>query len=194
MTKRGLPLWPTLLVLAALPVLIALGIWQLNRAEWKEALLAQLASNGAKPLIDLPLRLDPALAFRHVRVTCDSARAWGSPTAGRTISGAAGYRQLLWCRPGAGEPVLVNLGVTSNPKLRPPVGPSPSFTGVLVPRDGDPAFILVADRSPPPLQPAAPPTVDEVPNNHLAYAGQWFFFALALLGVYGFYVRQWRRA
>ena len=90
--------------------------------------------------------------------------------------------------------MLVNIGVASNPGVRVSPGLRPSFVGPLVPRVGDPGFVLVADRSPPPLQPAAPPTVHEIPNNHLAYAGQWFFFALALLGVYGFYVRQWRRA
>lgn len=196
--RRGLPLGPTLLVLVAIPILVALGIWQLDRAQWKEALLAQLAANDAKPVIDLPPSLDPSLGFRRVRVICGAIRAWGSPSAGRTVSGAVGYRQLVWCHPGSGEPVLVNIGITSDPKLRAALGPRPSFTGRLVPRDGrppeDPIFLLVAERSPPPLQPAAPPTVDEIPNNHLAYAGQWFFFALALLGVYGFYVRQWRRA
>lgn len=35
-------LWPTLFTLAALPVLLGLGFWQLDRLEWKEALLVKL--------------------------------------------------------------------------------------------------------------------------------------------------------
>lgn len=196
--RRGLPLGLTLAVLAVLPILIGLGVWQLRRADWKEALLAQLEANRSRPLVDLPVSLDPSLGFRRVHVRCDSVRAWGSPTAGRTVEGVVGYRQVAWCRQGAGEPVLVNLGISADPAVRAELPPRPSFTGPLVPRDGggpdDPDFILVAEEAPAPLRPAAPPTVEDIPNNHLAYAGQWFFFALALLGIYGFYVRQWRRA
>ena len=31
----------------------------------------------------------------------------------------------------------------------------------------------------PPLAPSAPPSLDDVPNNHRFYAFQWFFFAAA---------------
>ncbi len=42
-------LWPTLMTLAALPVLIGLGVWQLERLEWKEALLARIEERLAEP-------------------------------------------------------------------------------------------------------------------------------------------------
>ena len=35
-----------------------------------------------------------------------------------------------------------------------------------------------------PLQPAAPPSIDEVPNNHMSYAVQWFIFAGLAVGIY----------
>lgn len=35
-------LWPTMFTLAALPVLLGLGFWQLDRLEWKETLLAKI--------------------------------------------------------------------------------------------------------------------------------------------------------
>jgi cytochrome oxidase assembly protein ShyY1 len=41
----------------------------------------------------------------------------------------------------------------------------------------DGPIILTAASAIGPLQPSAPPSVDEIPNNHLAYAFQWFFFA-----------------
>ena len=41
MNVRKLPLIPTIVVLAAVATMVALGIWQLQRAEWKEALIAR---------------------------------------------------------------------------------------------------------------------------------------------------------
>ena len=38
---RRLPILPTILVAAAVVVMIGLGVWQLSRAEWKERLIAQ---------------------------------------------------------------------------------------------------------------------------------------------------------
>ena len=34
------------------------------------------------------------------------------------------------------------------------------------------------------LEPLAAPDPRDLPNNHLAYAGQWFFFALTALVIY----------
>ena len=39
----------------------------------------------------------------------------------------------------------------------------------------------------------APPDLDSVPNNHLAYAGQWFFFAAIAAIVYVLAVRRRER-
>jgi surfeit locus 1 family protein len=39
---------------------------------------------------------------------------------------------------------------------------------------------------------AAPDPAD-LPNNHLAYAGQWFFFALTALVIYVLALRRRRR-
>ena len=40
------------------------------------------------------------------------------------------------------------------------------------------------------LQPLAAPDPADLPNNHLAYAGQWFLFALTALVIYGLVLRQ----
>ena len=72
---RRLPLIPTLVVAAAVAAMIGLGIWQLQRAAWKERLLAEYAGAAALPAVDLDPLLDggrplPPLAFRRVLVTC----------------------------------------------------------------------------------------------------------------------------
>ena len=40
------------------------------------------------------------------------------------------------------------------------------------------------------LQPLARPDPRDLPNNHLAYAGQWFFFALTALVIYFLAIRK----
>jgi surfeit locus 1 family protein len=39
----------------------------------------------------------------------------------------------------------------------------------------------------------APPDPNDLPNNHLAYAGQWFFFAATALAVYWLALRRRRQ-
>jgi surfeit locus 1 family protein len=44
------------------------------------------------------------------------------------------------------------------------------------------------------LAPLAPPDPSDLPNNHLAYAGQWFFFALTALVIYVLALRRRRKS
>ena len=48
MTKR-VPVIPTILVFAAVALMIGLGVWQLQRAKWKEGLLKQYAEAEKLP-------------------------------------------------------------------------------------------------------------------------------------------------
>ena len=48
--ERPIRLWPILLAtLIGTAILVTLGVWQVQRLQWKEALLAQLAANAAAP-------------------------------------------------------------------------------------------------------------------------------------------------
>jgi surfeit locus 1 family protein len=53
-------IWPTLATVAALGVLIGLGTWQLERKQWKEALLAKIAARVAAEPIALARAADLA--------------------------------------------------------------------------------------------------------------------------------------
>tara|TARA_B100000749_G_scaffold250516_1_gene215647 strand:+ start:41 stop:217 length:177 start_codon:yes stop_codon:yes gene_type:complete len=44
--------------------------------------------------------------------------------------------------------------------------------------------MLIARSAPPGLKPLAPPSVADLPNNHLAYAVQWFLFAAVAVVIY----------
>ena len=50
--RRGL-FWPAVFVLVALPVLIGLGVWQVERLQWKEALIASINEGLAQPAVPL---------------------------------------------------------------------------------------------------------------------------------------------
>ncbi len=189
---RRLPLLPTLLVLVAVPVMIGLGVWQLQRADWKEALLVRLATNMQAPVVDKPAVFagrEDELSFRRVSTTCREVRPW-QPSAARAVTGAAGYRQAIWCSEGQGDPVIVSLGVALDPSTRVAVPAGTAFIGPLVPRGSQPSFLLVAETPVPPLAKEAPPTPESIPNNHMAYALQWFFFAATLLAIYVIYLRR----
>lgn len=189
---KRLPLIPTLFVLIAVPTMIGLGFWQLDRAAWKEGLLARLELNAGAPAIDAPAALSARrddLSFRRVRVTCDAIAALG-PTAARSVDGLAGYRQLARCMPARGDALLVSLGVARDPTARVSVAPGATFTGRLVPRAGNPPFLLVSETPVGALAAEAPPGVDTISNNHRGYAVQWFLFALMLSVIYGAYLRS----
>jgi surfeit locus 1 family protein len=192
--SRRLPIGPTLFVLLAVPVMLALGYWQMFvRAPWKDAVLTQLAANSSAPVIALPQRLSGALAFRRVEVRCASLISQGIGGAAASATGAPGFRHLALCEPVGGEPVLVSLGVARDPKLMVQVPRQGRHIGRLVPRSGMPAYLLVSETPLPPLLAETPPGIATIPNSHRSYGLQWWLFALSLSVIYLLYVRRWRQ-
>lgn len=53
--------WPTLLAVAGVAVLVGLGIWQLQRMQWKDGLMARIAERAKAP----PKTLGEILALRR---------------------------------------------------------------------------------------------------------------------------------
>lgn len=189
---KRLPILPTLIVAAAVAVMIALGIWQLQRAAWKDRLLAEYAAAANLPALDLdPLLVRetalPPLAFRRVLVTCRSGDVAPVLRGGRSARGQGGYVYLLPCRPGASGlagRLRVNMGWTALPDERRRLALDGLVAGHLGGvEDGQP-ITLTSATAPAPLEPGAPPSIDDIPNNHLAYAFQWFFFAAVALIIY----------
>jgi len=91
---RRLPLIPTLIVAAAVAVMIGLGIWQLQRAKWKEGLLARYAEAQKLPPIawpTMPMSDAQLPLFRYATGVCLR------PIAKRASDGGAvpgGWRDL----------------------------------------------------------------------------------------------------
>ena len=186
---KRLPLLPTLIVAAAVALMIALGIWQLQRARWKEGLLATYAANANLPPIALPNVPDaknPPL-FRRATGFCLEVTGWDAK-AGRSAKGQAGWSHIARCRTGAEGPGL-SVDAGWSPKAANPVWKGGEVEGRLAP-DTKHIYRLVATNPAPGLQPSAPPALDEIPNNHRAYAAQWFIFAGIALVIYVLALRR----
>ncbi len=201
---KRVPVVATSLVLIAVAAMVALGVWQLQRAAWKEALIARYAANR-----DLPPTAYPELApvadnamFRKSRVTCLRVASW-RVTGGSTPTGQSGYRHIAECVTGAEGPgALIDMGIAADPAFKPAwtggivdglITTEPSQTsliGKLFGRTPPLRPMLVADVPTPGLAASAPPGVDGIANNHLAYAVQWFVFAGVALVIYVIALRR----
>lgn len=178
------------MVAVAVPILAGFGVWQLQRAEWKEALLADLARNSSAPRLDLGTGPIPDTAqFRLVRLTLDCRGGPATLRAGRNLQGQSGYSALTDCRAGRAA-VTRDAGWSPRPDARTLPSVTATFEGRLVKGEGS-SWLLVQSTAEPPLVPSAPPGLETISNNHLSYAVQWFSFAAILSVIYALWLRRW---
>lgn len=193
---RGIPIIPTIFVVAAAGVMVWLGFWQLGRADEKEALIAEFQAVANLPAVELRnLRKAENLTYRTVRIDCSKPWKWEA-VAGNNQAGQAGYVHRYTClqqsvngREHGGNSVLEVFGVIGWSQT--PANPAwkgGQIDGILAPLGDN--FKLVSGTGLSGLDAPAKPDPKDLPNNHLAYAGQWFFFALTALLIYGFAVRS----
>ena len=198
---RRVPIIPTFIAAAAVATMIWLGIWQLHRATWKEALLAEYGRAMTLPAVDLdPLlaggRPLPAISFRRALVTCDARDVDVDVRAGRSAADVPGQAYYVPCRPGASGPagrLRVNAGWADQPDAVTRLSLHGIVAGRLSLVGEDGPITLTAATATPPLAPSQPPGLDNIPNNHLLYALQWFFFALTAAVIYVLALRKRNR-
>lgn len=188
---RKLPVLATALVLAAVLTMIGLGIWQLQRAEWKAQLLARYQAAGEAGPADWPRspQAVEASLYRPGSVICERVLSSGG-VAGRNAAGDAGWAQVARCALDGGGEADVVLGWSAEPIAVEWEGGEAS--GIIGPgREGEAR--LIADPPLAGLEANARPDPRDIPNNHLSYAIQWFFFALTALVIYALALRKrWR--
>lgn len=194
---KRLPIVPTILVLLAAAAMVALGFWQLQRREWKDALLARYTANQSKPLVAFPqIPIGDALLYRRTSAFCLQPVAWQTEGAG-----SHGWRLIAQCRTGAEGPgFAVELGTTHDFNTRPAwkggrvtgvIAPAPSHESLIgnIGRSVPTPLMIVADTPPAGLSPSPRPSPAGIPNNHLAYAVQWFIFAGLAVLIYAIALR-----
>ncbi|MCS6930856.1 MAG: SURF1 family protein [Acetobacteraceae bacterium] len=209
-SRRGV-LWPVAAALPVLCVLLALGWWQLQRWQWKTALLARMDAAEAAP----PAPLGPAPEpFARVLAegVLDASRA--ALVGLEPRQGTLGARLVVpLIREGA-PPVLVDLGWVPQGARGPVPEGRVSILGFVHPGEArswlaasddtsarhfytfDPpgiaaalglphaeAFALV--RLGPPGLPDPARAIPRPPNNHLGYVITWWGLALSLIVVVG---------
>ncbi|HMP57256.1 MAG TPA: SURF1 family cytochrome oxidase biogenesis protein, partial [Novosphingobium sp.] len=176
---RRLPLVPTLLVLAAVGVMLRLGFWQLDRMAQKEALLSRYEAAGSLSAeVRWPLDAAEADERLYRRASLDCARPSSPSTmAGQDAGGEAGVVHTVDCALASGGSARGVLGWSRDPA-------NVTWSGGQVSGWIAPGPRLVAD---PPLAGLAAskvPDPAELPNNHFAYAVQWFLFAATALAIH----------
>ncbi len=190
MTRR-VPIVSTLVVLAAVAAMVSLGLWQLHRKEWKEALIARY-ERAQQASAEVPWPSGPgeyeAALYHRSRVNCAVVRGMGA-IAGTSAAGEPGWAHIVHCALPSGGAADVALGWSNNPA-------EPSWAGGPVTgwiTGSAKGIRLVASPPQGGLAQLAKPDPNELPNNHLSYAVQWFLFALTALVIYALALRKrWR--
>jgi surfeit locus 1 family protein len=111
-----LKLIPTLMAIPAFLALIALGVWQLQRLEWKETLIDRLQTRAEAPPESLPPRGELPIEeweFRRVTVTGHFLHEHEFHLLNRSLNGNPGVHVLTPLRRTdvtSAPPVLINSG------------------------------------------------------------------------------------
>lgn len=201
-----LPPIPTIVVGLAVAAMIALGVWQLDRKGQKEAAIARFAANIDRAPAAFPrFGTGDASLFRKSSIMCLRVLGWRTES-GRSATGTRGWRVIAECATGAEGPgIPVQLGVARAPDARPAwtggeiagfVSHAPDHRALIAGLfDRTPKRLMLVAATPPAGLEANPgPDLSAVPNNHLAYAVQWFLFAGIAAVIYVLALRRRGRA
>lgn len=175
---RRFPFVAALVVIVAVAVMIALGVWQLLRMQEKEGLLQRYA-NAARvtEAVPFPQNAEQRQRALYRRSSLDCLRVDSrAAISGRNAQGEAGWSMTASCVRGDGTFATVVLGWAR--RAAEPQWNGGMVTGVIGPAASG-EVRLVADPPLAGLSANAMPDPRDVPNNHFSYAMQWFFFALA---------------
>ncbi|ODU20649.1 MAG: hypothetical protein ABS87_09915 [Sphingomonas sp. SCN 67-18] len=190
---KRIPILATVVVAAAIALMIGLGIWQLQRAQWKAGLLASYAAAQHQPPIAWPVVPSPKNPplFRRSSAFCLQVTGWRS-VSGRNLQQTPGWSHIASCRSGGGEGPGFQAVMGWSTEPADPAWTGGMVEGVIAP-DSQSIIRLVATNPAPGLVPSAPPSLEDIPNNHMAYAVQWFLFALIAAIIYVLALRRRNR-
>lgn len=182
---RRLPVIATVVVGIAVAMMIALGVWQLGRAEWKADLLNRYrAAEGIETSVVFPRTEAEIEAARYRLSSVECVRVLSMRSgAGTSAQGSRGWMHVASCALDGGGTGEIALGFSRDPQ-------TPEWDGGMASGVISSSGTLVANPPLAGLEPLARPDPNDLPNNHLAYAGQWFFFAVTALAIYLLAVRR----
>jgi surfeit locus 1 family protein len=187
---KNWPLIPTILVVLAVATMLGLGIWQLQRKGEKEALLARYDTASGLPAVAWPSVPDPdnLPLFRKSSLMCINVVGWQS-VSGTNAAGKAGFAHVASCQTGGGEGPGAKVAIGWSPRPENPAWQGGAVRGMIAP-DKPQLIKLVSSDAVAGLEPLAAPSPEQIPNNHLLYAIQWFIFAFAAAVIFVLAVRK----
>ena len=206
-------LFPLILGILGCAILVGLGVWQLQRMEWKEGLLDQIRAGIEAPPVPLPDQIDASMKYLPVVVSGTTTGQEIDVLSGSKEQGG-GYQIVSGFETDDGRRIMVDRGFVPQEMRhapRPPTRleirgnlhwpdekgsatPDPNLTeNIWFARDV-PAMAGLLDTQPvlvvaSQVQGDAqgvqpiPVAVEGIPNNHLSYAIQWFMIAAVWAGM-----------
>ena len=184
---RRIPIVATLVVLAAVAAMITAGIWQLQRATWKEDLLARY-DRAAKEQVAVAYPFvgsaQEGALYHHSRIECRKVLSQ-EVIAGRNLEDELGWAQIARCDTPGGV-AEVALGWSKEPATR--VWQGGVVDGMIGPSAHGVRLVVAPAQAG--LIELTRPDPHDLPNNHLSYAGQWFLFAFSALVIYALALRS----
>jgi cytochrome oxidase assembly protein ShyY1 len=200
---RRIPLIPTLITMVGVLILCGLSVWQWQRREWKADLIARLEAARTLPPVS-PSEFRAAMAgdlsvqYRRAEISCHAgAKRPYDLRPGSSAGGTSGFFVVVSCRPNDQPPDIVAVaGWTRRADAKDmALTLDHELAGVVIENPyGDapdrPRFMLIPDTAIAPLERPRQPRPADLPDNHLAYAGQWFGLAVALSVIYGLWLRR----
>lgn len=201
--SRRIPIIPTIITAVGILILCALGKWQLDRRAWKHDLIERLAAAPNLPPVSpeefrAAMMGDVSIQYRRASIDCRAGpKKPYDLRPGSSAGGTSGFYVVVSCRPNSRPPDIVAVaGWTKRVDAKDIViSLNHQLTGTVIERPygnapDRPRFMLIPDEAIPPLGRPLQPRAADLPDNHLAYAGQWFGLAIALAAIYGLYLRR----
>jgi surfeit locus 1 family protein len=146
---------PTLFTIPVVAVLVALGVWQLQRLEWKSRLIAERATAVAAAPVSPPQTLAEARALEFHRLTVEGVFLHDKEILRNAIAakGDAGFDVLTPLREEGGRIVFVNRGFVPTELKDPATRPTGQLAGTVrvsgllrVPPDKKPGWFIPDNR------------------------------------------------
>lgn len=206
-------LFPLILGILGCAILVGLGLWQLQRMGWKEAMLGDIQARIDAPAVALPAEIDPSMKYMPVEVAGTTTGDEIDILSGSREQGG-GYQVISGFVTDDGRRIMVDRGFVPQEARhapRPPVRlqvqgnlhwpdekgsatPAPNLAeNIWFARDvpamaealGTEPILVVASQVRGEAQGVQPipVAIEGIPNNHLSYAVQWFLIALAWAGM-----------
>jgi surfeit locus 1 family protein len=184
------PLIPTVLVGLAIATMVGLGIWQLQRKGQKEELLARYEAATGLEAVTWPTVPDAQALplFRKSSLMCIKVVDIQS-VSGTNYIGKPGFAHVASCQTGGAEGPGAKIAIGWSERPQSPTWKGGSIGGIIAP-DNAQLIKLVATDKVDGLELLAKPSPEQIPNNHLLYAIQWFIFAAAAAVIYVLALRK----